>query len=85
MTTGEEIQRGKPSPDIFLLTAEKMGVDPNECLVFEDSPSGVEAAKAAGMKVIGIYRNKKQKDTLGEADLTVPDFEKVTPKMISDI
>ena len=48
IVTGDEIERGKPHPDIYLRAAEKLGVAPNECLVIEDSLSGIAAAKAAG-------------------------------------
>jgi len=53
-TTGEEVLAPKPDPEIYMLTAQKLGVDFSECLVIEDSLSGVEAAVAAGMKVVGI-------------------------------
>ena len=49
IVTSEQVPRGKPFPDIFLEAARRMGVSPNECLVLEDSPAGIEAAKAAGM------------------------------------
>jgi len=52
--TGDEIERGKPDPDIYLLTAEKLGVAANECVVIEDSLSGIAAAKAAKMRVAAI-------------------------------
>jgi HAD superfamily hydrolase (TIGR01509 family) len=52
--TGDEIERGKPHPAIYLRAAEKLGVAPNECLVIEDSLSGVAAGKAAGMRVAAI-------------------------------
>ena len=48
--------RGKPAPDMFLLAAERLGVAPERCLVFEDAQPGVEAAKAAGMTVILVPR-----------------------------
>ena len=47
--TPVDVARGKPAPDMFLLAAERMGVDPAKCLVFEDGQLGIEAAKAAGM------------------------------------
>jgi len=47
--TPEQVQHGKPHPDMFLLAAERMGVAPQDCLVLEDSPLGIEAAKRAGM------------------------------------
>ncbi len=48
------VARGKPAPDIFLYAAEQVGVAPSRCLVLEDNPSGVEAAIAAGMTVMGL-------------------------------
>lgn len=49
IVTQEDVERSKPEPDIFLLAAEKMGVAPEQCLVFEDSHLGIQAAGAAGM------------------------------------
>lgn len=49
--TATEVENGKPAPDLFLLAARRMGVDPAACLVLEDSEMGVRAARAAGMKV----------------------------------
>ena len=49
-----ELKEGKPAPDIFLLAARRLGVDPAECLVFEDAPTGTEAALAAGMSVVVV-------------------------------
>ena len=51
MITAEDVQRGKPDPQGFLLGAQRLGVSISECLVFEDSPAGVAAAKAAGADV----------------------------------
>jgi 16S rRNA pseudouridine516 synthase len=52
--TGDEVSEGKPSPEIYLKTAEKLGVDPRKCLVFEDVPAGILAGKNAGMKVCAV-------------------------------
>jgi len=49
-----EVKRGKPEPDIFLVAAKTLGFDPSHCLVFEDSPSGVQAGKSAGMTVVTV-------------------------------
>ena len=49
-----ELKEGKPAPDIFLLAAKRLRVDPAECLVFEDAPTGTEAALAAGMSVVVV-------------------------------
>jgi HAD superfamily hydrolase (TIGR01509 family) len=52
--TGDEVEHGKPAPDLFLLAAKRLGVPPAECVVFEDAPNGVLAAKAAGMCVAAV-------------------------------
>jgi HAD superfamily hydrolase (TIGR01509 family) len=51
---GNEVQRPKPAPDIYLRAASLLGVAPKNCVVFEDSQTGVEAARAAGMRVVGV-------------------------------
>jgi beta-phosphoglucomutase len=64
---GGMIVHSKPHPEIFLLAAHKLNVDPKDCLVFEDAEAGVEAAIAAGMKVIGIG----SADQLGKANRVI--------------
>ena len=48
--------RGKPAPDLFLMAAHELGVEPEHCMVVEDSPAGIEAAKAGGMTALGVAR-----------------------------
>lgn len=52
--TSCEARRGKPAPDVYLAVAERLGVEPSRCLVFEDIPAGIKAGNAAGMTVIAI-------------------------------
>ena len=52
--TGDEVQFGKPAPDLFLLAAERLGVPPQSCVVFEDAPAGLEAAARAGMRRVWV-------------------------------
>jgi beta-phosphoglucomutase len=54
ITTAADVSNGKPNPEIFLKSAEKVGVEPRNCLVFEDAVNGFEAAFRAGMKSVGI-------------------------------
>jgi len=84
VTTVEEIVNPKPAPDIYLVAAEKLGVDESDCLVFEDSPSGVTAAKEAGMKVIAIDPTGENKE-LESADLVIGQFSEATPQAIAEL
>lgn len=69
---------GKPSPDIFLAAATKLGVSPSECLAFEDSWNGVTAASAAGMAVVGITTNVDAEVLLrGGAVRTIANYDDV--------
>ena len=68
--SGDRVSRGKPHPDIYRLTATKLKVENTRCLVFEDSPNGVKAAKDAGMKCIGITTNFNTEE-LNKADLVI--------------
>lgn len=54
LVSGDDVQRGKPAPDIYLLAAERLGVPPSECLAIEDSPNGVLSAARAGLCVLGV-------------------------------
>lgn len=54
IVNGMQVQRPKPFPDIYLNAAKQLGVAPANCVVFEDSPTGVEAARAAGMRIVGV-------------------------------
>jgi beta-phosphoglucomutase-like phosphatase (HAD superfamily) len=70
---------GKPHPAVFLTTAKRLGVDPAHCIVFEDSLSGVRAAKAAGMKCVAVpeMENINKPEFKDEADLIIDSLEKI--------
>ena len=52
--SADQVDRGKPAPDLFLLAARELGVDPAQCVVMEDSPHGIQGARAAGMRAVGF-------------------------------
>ena len=68
---GDEVQRGKPHPDLFLLAAQRAGADPTQCLVFEDSEHGARGAIAAGMSVVIVPDLKTPGDDARAASLAV--------------
>ena len=79
---GDEVARGKPAPDVFIEAARRLDVTAVDCLVFEDAPMGVEAAKAAGMLVVALTTsfNEAQFRALAEPpDVVCTDFEEILP------
>lgn len=62
LVTAEDVARGKPAPDCYLLAAERLSVRPERCLVLEDTAHGIAAARAAGMEVIAIGRERNLDD-----------------------
>ncbi len=79
--SAEYEKAGKPFPDIFLTTAKKLGVQPADCLVFEDSVNGVKAAKAAGMRVVAIpYPENFNKPEFDIADKKIAAMSEWLPK-----
>jgi pseudouridine-5'-monophosphatase len=77
VVTGDDrrVARGKPAPDIFLVAAETLGAAPGDCLVFEDSPAGVDAAHAAEMRVIALPDPQMDRARYGRADLIADGFD----------
>lgn len=68
-----QISRGKPDPEIYLTAADRININPAACIVFEDSLTGVQGAKAAGMKVIGMTTSHSPEE-LSKADKTINNF-----------
>jgi beta-phosphoglucomutase len=76
LVDGNDTSRSKPDPQVFQLAAERLGQKPEECVVFEDAVAGVQAAKAAGMRVIGVGAP----DVLHEADAVIDGFAGFGPR-----
>jgi HAD superfamily hydrolase (TIGR01509 family) len=81
LATGDEVARGKPAPDIFLLAAERLGVQPTGCLVLEDSHLGVAAAKAAGMRAVAVPNPRIPAAQFSEADYVFDSLVAVHEKL----
>lgn len=77
LVSGTGVKHPKPAPDVFLLAAERLGVEPSECLVVEDSMFGTMAAEAAGMVCIGFANPNSGGQDLSLAKLVVEGFEEV--------
>jgi len=78
---GDHVKNKKPDPELFLLAAERMGIEPADCVVIEDAPNGVQAAKAAGAKCIAVT-NSTNAENLSEADLVCDSLEKINLDVI---
>ena len=77
--TADDVRWGKPHPEVYLRAAADLGVDPSACVVFEDAVVGVQAARAAGMRVIGVTTAHTTAELVGAgAERAVPDFEHVS-------
>ncbi|HEV8674518.1 MAG TPA: HAD family phosphatase [Methylomirabilota bacterium] len=75
VVSGDEVSRGKPAPDGFLMAARRLGAPPEQCLVVEDSRNGVLAGKAAGMRVAAVPGPATRHEDFSAADLVLPDLE----------
>jgi HAD superfamily hydrolase (TIGR01509 family) len=82
-TAGDEVSIGKPSPEIYLKAAEKLHIDPCECIAVEDAPAGAESAAAAGMRVV-LVRSELTTDLNLTADWQVDDLTQFKLTWLSD-
>lgn len=77
IVSGEDVQRGKPAPDTFLEAARRLGAEPARCVVFEDAPAGIQAARAAGMRVIAVGTSHSA-SVLAGADRYIRSYDELT-------
>ncbi|MFX1389444.1 MAG: HAD family hydrolase [Promethearchaeota archaeon] len=79
--TAEDVKRGKPEPDVFLAAAKSLNLKPKNCIVIEDAPVGIDAARAAGMLCIALTTTHK-KEELDGAQLIIKDLSEISVKDI---
>lgn len=77
VVSGEELEKSKPAPDIFIKAASLLGVGRDECIVIEDAATGVEAAFAAGIKCVGYKNPNSGNQNLSKASVIVDDMRKL--------
>ncbi|MGC9454990.1 MAG: HAD family hydrolase [Phycisphaerae bacterium] len=82
---GHEVSRGKPEPEVFLRTAEKLGVPPADCAVIEDAVAGLQSARRAGMAAIGITGTAPRGKLAEHADTVVDSLEQLSPRRIAEL
>ena len=83
--SSEEVEHGKPAPDVYLEAARRLGVDPTSCAAVEDSANGIRSARAAGMRVIAIPNPHypPSEDVLALADVVLHSLDELTPERVS--
>jgi beta-phosphoglucomutase-like phosphatase (HAD superfamily) len=76
VVTSDDVMLGKPDPEVWTQAARRLRVAPATCVVFEDAPVGVQAARTAGMRVIGVTTAHTDAELVAAgADRTIPDFQ----------
>jgi len=85
--SSEEVERGKPAPDVYLEAARRLGVDPDSCAAIEDSTNGIKSAHAAGMAVIAVPNRDfpPDQDALALAEVTLESLTDLTPDLVRGI
>ncbi len=79
--SAKDVKKGKPAPDVFLIAAKRLNIEPKNCIVIEDAPVGIEAAIRAGMKSIALTTTHNE-DDLSNADLICPDLSYINTEQI---
>ncbi len=82
--TSEDVKQGKPHPDVFLKAAEKAGADPKRSIVFEDALVGIAAARAGGMKVVGVATTHPASE-LSAADVVVHRLDELEVEQLTKL
>jgi HAD superfamily hydrolase (TIGR01509 family) len=87
VVSSEEVEHGKPAPDVYLAVAEQLGVDPSACVAIEDSTNGIKAALAAGMPTIAVPNREFPPDgnVLASATAVVSSLAELTPDLVAGL
>lgn len=85
IVTGDDVEKRKPNPEMFILAASRLQTKPEKCVVFEDAGTGVLAAKTAGMKAIGVLTEYNSKQELKHADVIVKDFKEINHQKLIEL
>jgi HAD superfamily hydrolase (TIGR01509 family) len=87
VVSSEEVEHGKPAPDVYLAVATKIGVEPSDCVAIEDSTNGIKAALAAGMRTIAVPNREFPPDSgvLDSAGAVLPSLAEVTPDVVAGL
>jgi HAD superfamily hydrolase (TIGR01509 family) len=85
VVTSDDVTNTKPHPEVFLLTAEKLGLSPEECVVVEDAQKGIIAARAAGMAVIGVPNRHTVSHDFSQASRVIKSLEELTLSLIDSL
>jgi HAD superfamily hydrolase (TIGR01509 family) len=87
VVSSEEVERGKPAPDVYLAVARALDVDATDCVAIEDSTNGIKSAVAAGMRTIAVPNPHfpPDDDVLATADEVVPSLAEVTPELVESL
>jgi HAD superfamily hydrolase (TIGR01509 family) len=82
--SSQEVARGKPSPDVYLEAARRLGIEPPRCAAVEDSHNGIRAAKAAGMRVLAVPNPHfpPDEEAMGQADVVLDSIVELTPELV---
>lgn len=81
----DDVQQGKPAPDLFLLAAARLDVAPERCVVLEDAIAGVDAARAAGMRVVAVPGPETPREGVAHADLVVDSLVELDPERLAGV
>ncbi|UCG95233.1 MAG: HAD family phosphatase [archaeon] len=85
VVTGDDVKKGKPDPEPYMVTCQKLGLKPEECLVLEDAERGVASAKNAGCKCVAIQNPRTPSQDFSQADLVLDSLEDINMQILKSL